>query len=147
MTPSALALVLGAAVLHALWNLAAKGVRGDRVTFIWLYVTLSATIWLPVSAVWVLVTDEWPTWTWWGASLVTAVLHIAYQLALQRGYAEGDLNLVYPLARGTGPLLTLLVAVLVLGDRPDPLGVAGVLLVVTGVLVVSAARAMIIGSS
>ena len=51
---------------------------------------------------------------------------------LQRGYERGDLNLVYPLARGTGPLLTFLFAVTVLGERPDAVAVAGVLAVIVG---------------
>jgi drug/metabolite transporter (DMT)-like permease len=66
-------------------------------------------------------------------------MHIGYQLVLQRGYAAGDLNLVYPLARGTGPLLTFVVAVTVLGERPGILGAVGVLLVVAGVLLISIA--------
>jgi drug/metabolite transporter (DMT)-like permease len=64
-------------------------------------------------------------------------MHIAYQLVLQRGYAEGELNLVYPIARGTGPLLTFVVAVAVLGERPGLVGALGVLLVVAGVLLIS----------
>ena len=139
MTPEALALVLTAAVLHALWNLAAKGVVTDRLAFIWVYVVASAAVWVPVAVVWVVVADERPAWVWLGAAAVTAVLHIGYQLALQRGYAEGDLNLVYPLARGTGPLLTFVVAVGLLGERPSVLAACGVLLVVAGVLVISIA--------
>jgi drug/metabolite transporter (DMT)-like permease len=64
-------------------------------------------------------------------------MHIAYHLVLQRGYAVGELNLVYPLARGTGPLLTFVVAVTVLGERPGVVGALGVLLVVAGVLLIS----------
>jgi drug/metabolite transporter (DMT)-like permease len=64
-------------------------------------------------------------------------MHIAYQVALQRGYAEGDLNLVYPLARGTGPLVTFVVAVVLLGERPGVVAAIGVLLVVAGVLLIS----------
>ena len=139
MSPEALALVLTAAVLHALWNLAAKGVVTDRLAFIWVYVVVSAAVWVPVAVVWVVVADERPDWVWLGAAAVTAVLHIGYQLALQRGYAEGDLNLVYPLARGTGPLLTLVVAVAVLGERPGVVAGCGVLLVVAGVLIISIA--------
>jgi drug/metabolite transporter (DMT)-like permease len=137
--PEALALVLTAAVLHALWNLAAKGVVTDRLAFIWVYVVVSAVVWVPVAVVWVVVADERPAWVWLGAAAVTAVLHIGYQLALQRGYAEGDLNLVYPVARGTGPLLTLVVAVGVLGERPGVVAGCGVLLVVAGVLIISIA--------
>jgi drug/metabolite transporter (DMT)-like permease len=134
----ALALVLTAAVLHATWNLAVKGVSGDdRVAFIWLYICASAVLWLPVGAAWVLVTGERPTWWWLVGPLGSALLHVVYQLALQRGYAEGELNLVYPLARGAGPLLTFLVAVTVLGQHPDAPEVAGVLAVVAGVLLIS----------
>jgi drug/metabolite transporter (DMT)-like permease len=133
----ALALVLAAALLHALWNLAAKGVTEDRLLFIWMYAGLSAVIWLPIAVVWVVVSDERPTWTWLGAAALSASMHIAYQLVLQRGYAEGDLNLVYPIARGTGPLLTFVVAVAVLGERPGVVAALGVLLVVAGVLLIS----------
>jgi drug/metabolite transporter (DMT)-like permease len=133
----ALALVLAAAVLHATWNLAAKGVTDDRLVFIWLYTAMSAAIWIPVAVVWMVTYDERPTWVWLGAAAVSASMHIAYNLALQRGYAEGDLNLVYPIARGTGPLLTFVVAVTLLDERPGLVGGLGVLLVVSGVLLIS----------
>ena len=138
MGPEALALVLTAAVLHALWNYAAKGVTEDRLLFIWTYAVLSAALCLPVGVVWVVVADERPSLVWVGAAALSAAMHIAYQLTLQRGYAEGDLNLVYPLARGTGPLLTFVVAVTVLGERPGRRrrGRAS-LLVVAGVLLIS----------
>ncbi len=140
MSGAALALVLAAALLHATWNLAAKGVGSSRVSFIWLYVVASAAIWVPVGVLWVVITGERPTWTWLGAAVVSAGLHIVYQLVLQRGYAEGDLNLVYPLARGTGPLLTFAVAVTLLGERPGAVPAAGVVAVITGVLLISFGR-------
>lgn len=138
MSGTALALVLTAAVLHATWNLAIKGAGGkDRVAFVWLYIVVCSAIWTPIGVVWVVVTGESPTWWWLGAPLVSALLHVVYQLALQRGYAEGDLNLVYPLARGAGPLLTFLFAVTVLDQHPGPAEVAGVLAVIGGVLLIS----------
>jgi len=137
MSGTALALVLTAALLHATWNLAAKGVGTSRVAFIWLYVVASAVIWVPVGVLWVAVTGDPPQWSWLGAAAVSSGLHVVYQLVLQRGYAEGDLNLVYPLARGSGPLLTFLVAVTVLGEQPGPVAAAGVLTVVAGVLLIS----------
>jgi drug/metabolite transporter (DMT)-like permease len=135
--PGALALVLTAAVLHALWNLAAKGVTEDRLLFIWLYAALSAVIWVPVGAAWVAVTGDRQQWVWLGAAALSAAMHIAYGVVLQHGYAAGDLNLVYPLARGTGPLLTFVVAATVLGERPGVVAGIGVLLVVAGVLLIS----------
>jgi drug/metabolite transporter (DMT)-like permease len=94
-------------------------------------------LWVPIGVVWTVATGERPTWWWLVGALVSALLHIVYQLVLQRGYAEGDLNLVYPLARGSGPMLTFVVAVVVLGQRPAPVEVAGVLAVVGGVLLIS----------
>jgi drug/metabolite transporter (DMT)-like permease len=134
---TALALVLTAALLHATWNLAVKGVSGDSVAFIWTYVVASTAIWAPIGVIWVLATGDRPTWWWLGGALVSAALHVVYQLVLQRGYAEGDLNLVYPVARGSGPMLTFLVAVVVLGERPGPAEVAGIVAVVAGVLLIS----------
>jgi drug/metabolite transporter (DMT)-like permease len=135
---TALALVLAAAVLHATWNLAAKGAAGDdRVGFVWLYIVASSALWVPIGVVWVVATGERPTGWWLAGPLVSALLHIVYELVLQRGYAEGDLNLVYPLARGAGPMLTFLVAVVVLGQHPGPAAAAGVLAVVGGVLLIS----------
>jgi drug/metabolite transporter (DMT)-like permease len=137
MSATALALVLTAALLHATWNLAAKGVTGDRVAFVWLYVVTTVVCWGPVAVVWVVARGETPGWRWLAGAAVTAVLHIVYQLVLQRGYAEGDLNVVYPVARGAGPLLTFVFAVVVLGQRPGLLPAAGVLAVVAGVLLIA----------
>jgi drug/metabolite transporter (DMT)-like permease len=140
VSTTALALVLTAALLHATWNLAAKGVTGDRVAFIWLYVVTTVICWGPVAVVWVVVRDDSPDWRWLLGAAVTAVLHVGYQLVLQRGYAEGDLNLIYPLARGSGPLLTFVVAVTLLGQRPGAVAAAGVLAVVAGVLLIALGR-------
>jgi drug/metabolite transporter (DMT)-like permease len=137
VSPEALALVLTAAVLHALWNFAAKGVTEDRLLFIWVYATLSGVLWLPVAVAWMVASRERPEWVWLGAAALSSTLHLAYQVVLQRGYAEGDLNLVYPLARGTGPLLTFVVAATVLDERPGVVAGIGVLLVVAGVLLIS----------
>ncbi len=130
-------MVLVAAVVHAAWNLAAKRVSGGGPRFVWLYYTVSAVAMLPVVAVALVLEPERPQWTWLVAALGTAVLHVAYGTVLQRGYDVGDLSIVYPLARGTGPLLSVVVAVLVLHERPGVLGLIGAFLVVAGVLVIS----------
>jgi len=137
MNAPALALVLVAAVVHAGWNLAAKRVSGGGARFVFLYYSVSAVLMVPVVAVALAVEPERPQWSWLYAALCTAVLHVAYGLVLQRGYDRGDLSIVYPLARGTGPLVSVLVAVVVLGERPGVLGLVGAFLVVSGVLVIS----------
>ncbi|MCW5592794.1 MAG: hypothetical protein KIS74_11900, partial [Burkholderiales bacterium] len=70
--------------------------------------------------------------------LGSGLVHTAYFLLLDRAYRSGgDLSIVYPLARATGPLLTIAVAVLVLGERPGPLAIAGAGLVVASALVLT----------
>jgi drug/metabolite transporter (DMT)-like permease len=140
MNSTALTLVLTAAVVHATWNLAAKRITAGGTQFVWLYYTVSAIVLLPVTVIAVAVEAERPQWTWLLASAVTSVLHIAYGIVLQRGYVVGDLSVVYPVARGTGPLLSVLAAVTLLGERPGPVGLLGAFLVITGVLVISAGR-------
>jgi len=137
---TALSLVLVAAVVHAAWNLAAKRVSSGGTQFVWLYYTVGAVLLLPVTVVLLVVADDRPQWSWLLAAVGTSLLHIVYGVVLQRGYRVGDLSVVYPVARGTGPLLSVLAAVLVLGERPGPLGLLGAFLVVAGVLVISTGR-------
>ncbi|MFJ7215197.1 DMT family transporter [Amycolatopsis sp. NPDC098790] len=140
MNATALSLVLVAAVVHAAWNLAAKRISSGGTQFVWLYYTVGAVVLLPITVVQLVVEANRPQWSWLLAAVVTSVLHIAYGIVLQRGYRVGDLSVVYPVARGTGPLLSVLAAVLVLGERPGWLGLLGAFLVVAGVLVISTGR-------
>lgn len=126
MTLAALLLVLVAAGLHATWNLAAKR-AGGGLPFVFLGGLIICSLYLPVVAVY---------WLWRQPSLpsgalavigVSALLKTAYSLCLQRAYRSGDFSLIYPLARGSGPLLASVVAILWLGERPSPLGLAGAL--------------------
>jgi drug/metabolite transporter (DMT)-like permease len=80
------------------------------------------------------------SWSLVGAAVVSALLHLAYSLTLQAGYDRADLGIVYPTARGIGPLLTMIVAVLVLAERPSLLAIAGAAAVLTGILVVTASH-------
>ena len=136
MDSTALALVLSAALIHAGWNLAAKRVPGGGALFVWCYYTVGAVVFLPVLAILLLTRSYEPRPVWVLAILGNAVLHIAYGVVLQRGYTVGDLSVVYPLARGTGPLLSGAFAVVVLHERPGPVALFGGLLIVVGVLVI-----------
>ncbi|MEA2785845.1 MAG: hypothetical protein QOF71_1949, partial [Candidatus Eremiobacteraeota bacterium] len=143
MTPAVLALVLTAAVLHATWNLLAKRAQGaDTVAFVWLTTALSTAIYVPVLAVWLIAIPLRHPLTAIDLAFIagTAVIHSVYYLLLQRGYRVGDISLVYPLARGTGPLLSSIGAVLVLGERPGIFGTVGIAAIVTGIFVAAGAR-------
>ncbi|RSM60608.1 EamA family transporter [Amycolatopsis sp. WAC 01376] len=141
MNATALSLVVIAAVIHAGWNLAAKRIRRGGARFVWAYYSFSAILLVPVMAVSLAVEAQRPQWTWLFAAVVTAVFHVTYGIVLQRGYAVGDLSVVYPVARGTGPLLSVLAAVVLLGERPGVLGLIGAILVIAGVLVIGTGRA------
>lgn len=136
MSALALALVLAAAFAHAAWNYLAKRIAGGT-PFIWLFAVFSAVIYAPVAA-WVYHTCQ-PDLGLPQLGLIagTAVLHAVYFILLDKGYQIGDLSVIYPLARGTGPLLAMLAAVLLLGERPSLLAVAGGLAIGAGILVLT----------
>ncbi|NRQ31433.1 EamA family transporter [Nonomuraea sp. NN258] len=141
MSPWALVLVLVAAVAHACWNLLSKKAsQADGIVFLWLVAAAATVIWAPLFAGFLLVTGVRPTWTDLGLAGVSTLVHLGYFVLLQLGYRKGDLSVVYPVARGTGPMLASLVAVLMLDERPGPLGVAGILLVGAGVFLMSGGR-------
>jgi drug/metabolite transporter (DMT)-like permease len=132
----ALIAVLLAAATHATWNLFAKKAAGSR-HFVWLYSVGSIALYLPIIA-WVVVTDR----PHFGgieclALTTTAVLHTGYSLVLQAGYRTSDLSLVYPIARGSGPLLSFVGATVLLGERPTLLSGLGLVLIVAGILLVA----------
>lgn len=141
MTASALALVLVAAVLHATWNFLAKRLSGGAGA-VWLYSTLSMVCYAPVAAALVWFIRPGLSVTAAGFMAGSAVLHVGYFISLQRGYREGDLSVVYPLARGTGPLLAAIAAVSFLGERPTPLAMTGAALIAGGIVALAGGRAL-----
>ncbi len=133
MTALALALVLAAAFVHASWNYLLKRSGGGTI-FVWLFATLSALIYAPLAALVIWLQQPELGWVHFGLMFASAALHTAYYLLLDRGYRSGDLSVVYPLARGTGPLITILCAVLLLQERPTPVAVSGALLIGGGAI-------------
>ncbi len=139
MTALATALVIASALMHATWNLLAKR-AGGGIEFLWLLSVVTVIAYVPIAAAYVVVATPEFTLQHGLLALASAVLHIAYFTALQRGYRVGDLSLVYPLARGSGPLLATLAAIVLLGERPGALALGGTALVVTSVFVLSGGR-------
>lgn len=136
MHPLAIAAVLLAALTHATWNLAAKRASGSR-HFVWLYSLGSVVLYAPAVA-WVLIYERPQLETaHYLALLMTGILHMGYSLTLQAGYRVSDLSLVYPLARGTGPLLSFFAATFLLHEPATMISVLGVLLIVGGIVMVS----------
>jgi len=138
MSGFAVLLVLAAAVAHASWNVIAHGASRSGLPFLWAGSLVSTVIWLPL----VPLTGGLGSFGGGTADLqgfalgvaVSAALHVVYMLVLQRGYAVGNLSTVYATARGSGPLLTVIVAVAVLGERPSPIALVGVAAILAGVI-------------
>ncbi len=132
MTLLALRLILAAAFIHASWNLLAKR-AGSGAAFVWLVALLSTLFYAPLVLLLILLQKP----SIGGLELAfmagTALLHVGYFVSLQRGYAVGDLSLVYPLARGSGPMLATLLAILLFSERPSPLALWGAALIVISI--------------
>ena len=146
MTAWALTLILAAAFIHATWNLLNKKASG-HATFTWLVAVLSAVFYSPVAAALIVFWQMPIDLVALGLMAGSAVLHTAYFVLLNEGYRAGDLSLVYPLARGTGPLLSSMAAILFLGERPSALAIAGGLLVVIGVAILTMSPQMLRAAS
>lgn len=134
MTTGAFLLVLLSAVFHASWNFLTKQSQ-DNAAFLWCAILVSFALYLPAALFFALRDDLEPLAILFGAG--AALLHGAYGLALVRGYTVGDLSAVYPVARGTGPALVAVFAVLLLGERVSPMAAGGIALVVLGIYAIS----------
>jgi drug/metabolite transporter (DMT)-like permease len=130
VTAEALALALAAAAVHAAWNLAVAGDR-DPLAALALALPVAVAIGaLPAVLTWDVERAALPYAAGSGA------LEVAYALLLARAYQRADVGVVYPVARGSAPVLVLLAEVAVLNASPGVWQAAGVLVVAAGVLAV-----------
>jgi drug/metabolite transporter (DMT)-like permease len=132
----ALLMVIIAAFCHAGWNLLAKKACGGTA-FIWIFATLSTVLYFPL-ALWVMVVEKPLIGTYQIALILgSAVLHSVYFILLDKGYRFGDLSVIYPLARGTGPLLSVITAIFLLGEQPTVMALTGAVFIGIGILVIT----------
>lgn len=133
MSPLALVLVFSAAVAHAAWNIIAHGVSRAGIPFLWCGAVAGVIIW----GVAIPFTGGIGSGDIDGFLLgvgVSGVLHVAYMLVLQHGYRVGNLSTVYATARGSGPFLAVIAAMVLLGERPSVWALIGVLAIIAGVV-------------
>ncbi len=133
MTSLGFALVLAAAFCHATWNFFVKRINGGP-ELVWLFSVMSVLIYLPV-AIYILATKQ-PAFGIWEIIFIggSAMLHLGYFLLLQKGYRKGDLSLVYPTARATGPFLSTCFAVVFLGEAMTAQIAIGAIVVIVGIV-------------
>lgn len=133
MSLVSLLLVVLAAFIHATWNLLSKRAADAGPTFVFAYNMFACLVYLPWM-IWLLVYGELK----WNLPVavclaLSACIHLAYSLCLQRGYQLADLSVVYPVARGTGPMLSSIGAFILLQETPTAQGIFGLLAVVAGI--------------
>jgi drug/metabolite transporter (DMT)-like permease len=138
---TAVLLVLAGALIHAGWNIVAKHAQGD-VRFTFFSGLIMALVWTPL-ALWL----GWqvvPTWgaKEWALIALSGFVHWVYFYCLLTGYRKSDLTIVYPLARGSGPLISSSLAVVVFGEQLSALGALGIAGVVMGVFLVAGGPAL-----
>ena len=132
MPASAIALLLGSALLHAVWNLILKNSDDKFIAMGW-QVILSS-----VAAIIALFFVGLPPQSMWLFAGISTVLEVMYFLLLMYAYSDHDFSLIYPIARGAAPALLALWAFLFLGEVPTSGGLIGILLVILGMAVIGA---------
>ncbi|MBI2762779.1 MAG: EamA family transporter [Chloroflexi bacterium] len=137
MPPLAVALVLVAAVLHAGWNVLLK-TSGDPLRTAVRLQAIGAAVLVPFGFVaWLAKGSPALDPAGVGLALVSGVLEAAYFVFLSAAYGRGDLSLVYPLARGSAPLLSIVVGLGFLGERLSGPAMVGVASLLTGIMLVA----------
>ena len=135
MSTASLLLILGSACLHVVQHVALKKAR-DRTAFVWWLWLWASVLFSPV----LLLCWERVPASAWAILVVSAAFEALYYLAISRAYRTGDLSLVYPLARGTAPLLVFVWTALLLRERPSAGGLTGIALIAGGLAVINLPR-------
>jgi len=130
MPPVALGLLLVAATLHMGWNLLVKR-AGQKQIFTWCALIVGSVCFSPL-----LITSSPLPVRIWPYVVSSALVEAIYYIALIRGYEIGDFSLIYPVARGAAPAFLVIWATLFLGEHPRPMGLAGLALLVLGLILV-----------
>jgi drug/metabolite transporter (DMT)-like permease len=131
----ALGLVVFSALLHASWNALTKR-SGDGLVFIWSFLLASLVVYAIPFAV--LVNRHPPNATGLLFALISGGIHVGYFSLLALSYRRADLSFAYPIARGTGVLLSPILAVPIFGDRPTVVAWIGIAAILGGVIWINA---------
>lgn len=130
-------LIAAGAVAHAGWNLILKRVGQSTPAVLWWINLVGAVLIAPIGII-VLASAQFDPY-WIFLATICGIFEVIYFLLLQRGYRDGDVSLVYPLARGTGPTMSVAGAMIFLGERPSLVSLIGVAVIVAGIGIISTA--------
>lgn len=137
MTALAIGLALAAAALHGTWNVLVK-VSGDPMRTFRRATVIAALVMTPITLVaWLIAGRPSITLAAAGFAALSAVFELAYLVLLSAAYSRGELSVVYPIARGSAPLLSVAAGLGLIGERLAPVQIAGVALLLLGILAVT----------
>ncbi|MDO8390991.1 MAG: EamA family transporter [Actinomycetota bacterium] len=123
-------LALGAAVLHAGWNLVAKRSKGDIYMTLWAQFFMGAVFSLPLMIGYEIIWGmPWQGYMW---AAVSGCIHLPYVWLLARAYTVGDFSVSYPVARGGGAAIAAICGVVFLRDHLTTFEIVGICVVVCG---------------
>lgn len=129
-------LILISAFMHATWNYLSKRSQGG-ISFVWLFMVVSVVIYAPIAVGFFIFRSPHISAAGFAFMAGSTVIHLAYTLTLQKGYKTGDLSLIYPIARGTGPMLAAVAAIFIYHEQPTILEFCGIFLVVLSVFILT----------
>lgn len=136
MTFVALLLVLISTFIHAYWNFLSKR-SGGGVSFVWLFMGISTAVYTPIAIGIIIYQQVRFDWIDWLFILGSMFVHLIYFIALQTAYRVGDFSIVYPIARGTAPLLSSFAAIFIFQEQVSVLTIVGILLIVGSVFLLT----------
>jgi drug/metabolite transporter (DMT)-like permease len=128
VTPLVVVAVLAAAITHASWNAIAHAIKDQLLSFT--LISGGGALLGAVTACFV----PLPAAEAWPYLIASAILHVAYMTLLMRSFTLGDFGQMYPIARGTAPLVVTVLAAVFVGERPDGWATAGVAVACAGLV-------------
>lgn len=127
MTAISIVLLMTSGLLHASWNFLLKA-SGEKFLALWWGYLLGGLVFLPF-----MIGRPLPPPSVWVWLLVSVLVEIIYLALLSFSYQKTDLSVIYPITRGSGPVFITLWSILLIGERPGPGGLVGILLIIVGI--------------
>ncbi|MBU5674914.1 DMT family transporter [Alkaliphilus sp. MSJ-5] len=136
MTGIGFILIILSAIFHATWNYATKKIESNT-TFIWLFSCISSIVYLPFALASLFIYEVNFKFYFIFFIIGSAALHSIYTILLSKGYRIGNLSVIYPLARGTGPLFSTIIAIVFLNESASLTAMVGIFLMILGIVTIT----------
>jgi len=136
MTILAMLVILISAIIHASWNYLSKKVNGG-ISFIWLFTLIASIVYLPFFILAIKHFNFVLNFNNIFFLFGSIVIHLIYFLLLFKGYKVGDLSIVYPVARGSAPMMTVIIAAVLFNEKLSIIAYLGIILIIVGIFLLT----------